>query len=406
MSDDYVPGDRSRREDDRYLFLEAILSARRGLYVSYTGFDVRDNGERQPSVLVADLVRYVTEGFGVDPVRRHRLQPFDAKYFEGDARLFSHAEELCRARRVQGTRLAAESPFIAGPIAEPDDGWRTIAIDDLVHFFRNPSRYFLRERLGLRLEQARGEVATREPFVLNTLERYKLCDEIVRLRRAGVLPAELAPLLRGAALLPHGVVGDVALAAALEQLESLVARLEALMPSASAPPVPIDVELDGFRLRGVLVRSRAGGIVDFRPTTAKPGDRLGLWLRHLALAAAGEGGESRWLGTKETIVLRPVVPARALLVDLVGLYWEGLRGPLPFRPRGAYEACVAKKRSPLDAARAVWESPSVRNVQPGEGDDAYNALAFRGRDPFDEAFFGLARRVFGPLLEHQIEEKA
>jgi exodeoxyribonuclease V gamma subunit len=28
MGRDYRPGDRSRREDDRYLFLEALLSAR------------------------------------------------------------------------------------------------------------------------------------------------------------------------------------------------------------------------------------------------------------------------------------------------------------------------------------------------------------------------------------------
>ena len=28
MGSDYRPGDRSRREDDRYLFLEALLSAR------------------------------------------------------------------------------------------------------------------------------------------------------------------------------------------------------------------------------------------------------------------------------------------------------------------------------------------------------------------------------------------
>jgi len=37
-------GDRSRRRTDRYLFLEALLSARDVLYLSYIGNDVRDNG--------------------------------------------------------------------------------------------------------------------------------------------------------------------------------------------------------------------------------------------------------------------------------------------------------------------------------------------------------------------------
>jgi exodeoxyribonuclease V gamma subunit len=178
------------------------------------------------------------------------------------------------------------------------------------------------------------------------------------------------------------------------------------MPPPSDAPVPIDLELDGFRLRGALVRSRRGGFVDFRPTTAKPGDRLGLWLRHLALSAATGGGESRWLGTTETIVLRPVVAARELLVDLVSLYWDGLARPLPFFPRGSYEACVVKKKAPLDAARGQWEAAALPNVPPGDGADAYNALAFRGRDPFDDDFLALARRVVAPLLAHQTEEKS
>ena len=36
-------GDRARRLDDRYLFLETLLSARDGLYLSYVGRDPRDN---------------------------------------------------------------------------------------------------------------------------------------------------------------------------------------------------------------------------------------------------------------------------------------------------------------------------------------------------------------------------
>ena len=36
------PGDRSRRSDDRYLFLEALLSARRALMIFYTGFERKE----------------------------------------------------------------------------------------------------------------------------------------------------------------------------------------------------------------------------------------------------------------------------------------------------------------------------------------------------------------------------
>src|SRR5690606_21082631 len=71
MAQDVRRGDRSRRDDDRYLFLEALLSARRCLYIylfleallsarrclyiSYVGRHIRENSVIPPSVLVSEL---------------------------------------------------------------------------------------------------------------------------------------------------------------------------------------------------------------------------------------------------------------------------------------------------------------------------------------------------------------
>jgi exodeoxyribonuclease V gamma subunit len=82
-------GDRSRRNDDRYLFLEAILSARERLYISYVGQSIQDNTLIPPSVLVSELIDYVEQGFEI-PGRnirehlhtRHRLQTFSPEYFK------------------------------------------------------------------------------------------------------------------------------------------------------------------------------------------------------------------------------------------------------------------------------------------------------------------------------------
>lgn len=59
MSQKPQRGDRSRRDDDRYLFLEALMSAEQTLYISYIGRSIRDNSERFPSVLVQELVDYI-----------------------------------------------------------------------------------------------------------------------------------------------------------------------------------------------------------------------------------------------------------------------------------------------------------------------------------------------------------
>ena len=60
MSQKPKRGDRSRRDDDRYLFLEALISAQQKLYISYIGRSIQDNSERFPSVLVQE--RSTTSG--------------------------------------------------------------------------------------------------------------------------------------------------------------------------------------------------------------------------------------------------------------------------------------------------------------------------------------------------------
>src|SRR5256885_14391599 len=84
------PGDRARRDDDRQLMLEALLSARRALYISWAGHHVRDNSEQPPSVLVSQLRDYLETGWrgeGGQPLlaqrtQQHPLQPFSRRYFE------------------------------------------------------------------------------------------------------------------------------------------------------------------------------------------------------------------------------------------------------------------------------------------------------------------------------------
>ena len=55
--------DRSRRDDDRQLMLEALLSARQQLYLSWTGRSSRDQSELPPSVLVTQLRDHLAQGW-------------------------------------------------------------------------------------------------------------------------------------------------------------------------------------------------------------------------------------------------------------------------------------------------------------------------------------------------------
>ena len=93
--------------------LDALLAARRVFYVSWTGRNVRDNTEQPPSVLVAQLRDYLQAAWGpqvlAERTTEHPLQPFSARYFQGEVGLFTHAREWREAQGIamRGTPLCS-----------------------------------------------------------------------------------------------------------------------------------------------------------------------------------------------------------------------------------------------------------------------------------------------------------
>lgn len=174
MGSDYRPGDRSRREDDRYLLLEAVLSARDQLYVSWVGRSIRDNSERPASVLIGQLRDHLASGWKLageaDPDSKlddgerllkaltvhHPLQPFSAHYFHAGTGYFSFAREW---RLLHETDLQVPAPqaLAAHEQEEP------LSIAQLQDFLRNPVKHFFSQRLKIYFEvaEARSRMKSR-----------------------------------------------------------------------------------------------------------------------------------------------------------------------------------------------------------------------------------------------------
>lgn len=188
MAQQYRPGDRSRREDDRYLFLEALLSARDRLYISWVGRSIRDDSSRPESVLVASLLGYidkfwqVAEDDGRAPsaalTTLHPLQPFSRAYFpvrsspQGDG-LFTYEREW---RSVHDERRA-ESQREPLPYLMPE---QPLALGDLAQFLKHPVETFFKERLQVHFEEVAQAEVDVENFGLSGLERWRLDDELIR----------------------------------------------------------------------------------------------------------------------------------------------------------------------------------------------------------------------------------
>lgn len=188
MALDYRPGDRSRREDDRYLFLEALLSAREQLYISWVGRSIRDDSERPPSVLVSQLRDHLDavwqvpasdESASVALTIEHPLQPFSREYFPdvndvpSARRLFTYDSEWLSAHQSRATK--AEQPVLSYlPPADP------ITLGEIGAFLKRPVEIFYQRRLQVRFTDVESLDTDNEAFAMDGLQHWRLEDELIR----------------------------------------------------------------------------------------------------------------------------------------------------------------------------------------------------------------------------------
>ena len=404
-------GDRSLRDEDRYLFLETILSARCSLYISYIGQSIRDNSEIPPSVLVSELLDAIHRGFLPEDgrtieqqlVTKHRLQGFSRYYFTEDSPLFSYSEENCAALIEQCSSTGVKTLFMPEPMPEPAEEWRDIPLAGFLRFISNPSRFFLENRLGIRPEALAEALDEREPFGAAGLSSYSLKSEILDTVMRGEDPGDLLAMVRSRGILPPARHGDLLFAAHLKEAEKLAVKVKSRVGNATLlPHLDLELERNGFRLHGRLDNIWSSGMFRYRCAKIKAKDQMKSWIEHLFLNASNAAGypdETVLVLADRAVSFRPVEDPFAILDSLFEVYWQGLTRPLPFFPESALAYATAKP--PWDISKALAKWNDGYNEQPGEGRDDSFRLCFGKTDPFDEEFERVARLLLEPMLLHR-----
>ncbi|MDO3376664.1 exodeoxyribonuclease V subunit gamma [Geoalkalibacter halelectricus] len=417
MAHNPQPGDRSLRREDRYLFLEALVSARDYFILTYVGQNARDNSTAPPSVLVSELLDCIAAGFLVPEgqvfdhlVRRHHLQAFHPAYFGEDQRLFSYsrANRDALAARLGATHCAAVFSPVALPA--PEDEITEVEVQALIRFVRHPQRYFLEERLGMCLPEQEEALEERETLVLEGLERYQLMMALIDEHLSGRADPGAYHRYRARALLPPGTPGEAAFAEADRAARAFVERLRPWR-AAAASFLEVDVDLGAARLCGRLVLGGVNGPLRYRYARLKARDRLAAWIAHLAVCAQrGETCHTLLIGSEEICRFAGIAAdqAQAWLRDVLELYARGQCRALHFFPEsGAAFAAKVRAEQPvesaLEAARKVWHGSEQRR---GESDDPWLRYSLRGAEPFTEEFCRLTLRIYAPLLSGLEEVRA
>jgi exodeoxyribonuclease V gamma subunit len=419
MDSSWRAGDRSRREDDRYLFLEAMLSARQKLYLSWQGHRATDNSAQPPSVLVAQLLDYLKAGWqGAPEPQQQPLQAFSEAYFLQDSPFASYAKDWARVHE----QPAPQAPQTAHP-ALPAPSALTLA--DLRQLLRQPVEVFFKLRLRVWLDKVDELEQTEEPFALNGLAQYQAGQ---RLLDADGLPQALEEL-RLSGQLPMAAFGQ-RLAAGLQAKTQVVLDRQGEWTLRYPEPLPaqsIELQVEGVTVTGTLegLRSGDGGWLqlDQRVGAVLEGEKeartalahvvVGLWVKHLAACASAMPLTSVQLGLDGQVIFPPLpqLDALRMLQGMVTACLAAWERPLPVACKSAWAYLQAQAQAdrlaatdpdkepkdPHEAAQAVFEGAHRAGER---AESAYLARAFESYDEIEAELPAWAERLYGDMARH------
>jgi exodeoxyribonuclease V gamma subunit len=445
-----VLGDNRPRDEDRHLFLEAILAASDRLIITCQGQDVRDQRPRAPSVPVQELLDVLAHTDVAANIRdalfiRHPLQAFAPQYFDGQGNVppsFDVAA-LKAAQRLQGqpepAAVFAEAPLAAAfrsdhELGETSDENETVTIGDLRILHERPWLLFLR-RVGIGDISVDEDSSDREPLVLDGLQYWQAGDSWLEQSMAGVSEEDIAHQLIRTGSIPAGSAGDSVVRALRQDASRIVASMQKGKLKTSNEALSVNLPVADVVLTGEI--SGWTGNAIHRGTFSKANVKYAarLWVDHLvATAICNRFLEPAVLvgrdGTQVTLSEIKPDAAVAHLETMVRVWQIARCYPLPFlinkevaRPIWKNEVDFADRQSMTvyvaaarnSFVRAPFGKDSSGKTRQAPADEPDARAAFAGLQPFDircdavptlsqegdrNLFAYLAETVCSPLVEH------
>jgi exodeoxyribonuclease V gamma subunit len=371
LARDPMTGERDIRSEDRQLLLDAIGAATETLVVTYTGADEHTGHRRPPAVPLIELLDALdqtTSGPVGDRILvHHPLQPFDIRNVTpgalGVPTPFTFDPAALTGAKVAVGERSRHPEFLAHPLPQPPPG--DVALTDLLGFFKDPVKGFFRA-LDLTLPWDVDGVQDAMPVEIDALETWSVGDRMLGDMLAGMDPeqARHAEWRRGT--LPPGRLGW---RKAEEIRDQAVDLARAAHRYRQPAPQAHDVDLDlgaGRRLTGTVSPVFGDRIVSVTYSKLDGKHLLESWIRLLALTAAAPErnwtavciGRARRRGVDERRLGAPQQPPITVLQQLVALYDEGRRAPLPLpmKTSFAWAAACFEHSDPVRAALFRWKT--------------------------------------------------
>ncbi|MFC3873923.1 exodeoxyribonuclease V subunit gamma [Neisseria musculi] len=403
-------GDRARRDDDRYLFLEAIMSAREILYLSYVGRDIRNNQELAPSALLNELSDTLAAMRGrrrhENQVEHHPLQPFSRSYFTNPPRSDGLRSTRSDYVAALNTPAGTPAPFFGKTLGEAEKTACAVSHHEFTGFWKNPVKSWLRHTLNWREPYRSQAWDAAEPF--EPQQAAAITAAYTAARRHNENFQQTETRLQAESLLPAGELG----ALWQRSFQTAAKSLDNTLVSSPKLPAPAyTLQLGGTTLSGSLNHLHRHGQIYFLNEAPNAPERIAILLEHLIFCAVRpsepQNHQTHLLSAHrpETLSEIPQQQASALLRQWLDYYRLGQTRPLPFFARTTLNAAqeLAQNKSAENAAKAAQDAYYGNKSSKGQQSYTEIALVFGNDDtpPIETPlFWNMAEHLLAPLLKY------
>lgn len=357
LAKDFQPGDRSRRADDRYQFLEILLSARQQVIMTYIGQSIRENEQIPASVVIHELLDIMQAHYQLfDLVIKHPLQSFSPRYFKNDFPLISYSKSDFATAQALTQAMPENKAWWQGQISAEEP--TIVEIQDLLHFYRHPQKYFLQQRLKIRLGGIEVDEQEREPFSIEGLDSYLLNQQWVEAK----LQQDNLSLnkLRAQGRWISGELGTIKFKALEQEIQQFVEKIESQQAGMSTEPIAIDLNIDGVRLLGSIGDQCTNAGLIYRYSALKGKDFLIAWLQHLIVNRQGKH-ITHLISQDNTLSFFPDYIQGNELEQFLQYYQRGQARPDAFFTEAAF--AYIKQQAALNKPKSRSSVPAIVKAQ-------------------------------------------
>lgn len=438
-----MQGDKSERDEDRYLFLETLLSARSKFIITYTGMSIQDNSIIPCAGVVSELEDAMAESFVFPEEYRfrlfHPLHPFNMDYFnqaDKTGPIFSFSSDNCSIAKTllpeisghdsgnqaarsfvkQYSDLAGESPGAisgassddlpgrSGSLSQDESEPIGITLDEMIRFFKSPVQGFMKSGLNIKMQDIEEQALDREAFSIAGLEQYSMGSLLIEKKSISSNDMDLYPVFKSMGSLPFGEKGKLEYEKIMKTADPVIDAVRAIADKKQLPPVLEKITMDNLTVSGNFSDIREDGVYFLTYGKLNGARLLSAWISHVFynIAAPLDYPRKTILTGRDPQGKKPVITcsfnplkknAELYFKTLTQIYEKGIIKPFYFFSETSWQFAQALSKDDFQLTKdsvfkAMNNSKTRGNwyggmYQAGEKENRYVSLCVENNDPFE-----------------------